>query len=132
MASTPQTCMTAQLQCSFGAAPSSLVVLPKNRVMMEKKVAANIMDHVPMMNIMPFGMCSSPANPVVAAATAAKLGVMSPMPCIPATPAPWMPGAPKVLLGKMPTLNQTSKLMCIWGGIIQIVNPGTTKEMVPP
>ena len=34
----------AQLMCSFGAAPSSLVVLPVNRVVTENQNAANIMD----------------------------------------------------------------------------------------
>ena len=29
----------------------------------EGPLAANIMDHVPLVNIMPFGMCTSPANP---------------------------------------------------------------------
>ncbi|MBV9735739.1 MAG: DUF4280 domain-containing protein, partial [Acidisphaera sp.] len=66
---------TAQLQCTFGMAPSNLVVLPINRVMCGNQPAANIMDHVPLMNIMPFGMCQSIANPMVAAATAAALGV---------------------------------------------------------
>ena len=56
--------------CSFGLAPSSLVVLPVNRVMTGNQPAANIMDHMPMVNILPFGMCSSLANPAVAAATA--------------------------------------------------------------
>ena len=85
-----QVCMGAMMQCSFGVAPSSLVVLPTNRVMTNNVPDANIMDHIPMTNIMPFGMCTSPANPVVAAATAAALGVLTPMPCIPATPAPWI------------------------------------------
>lgn len=65
----------------------------------------NIMDHISMMNIMPFGMCMSIANPTVAAATAAALGVLTPMPCIPATTSPWVPGAPNVLLGNQPTLD---------------------------
>jgi hypothetical protein len=122
--------MGAMLQCSFGAAPSSLVVLPANRTMTTVP-AANIMDHAPLVNVMPFGMCSSPANPTVAAATAAALGVLTPMPCVPATAAPWVTGAPTVLIGKMPALNNSSKLMCNWGGVIQVVNPGQTKMMVP-
>lgn len=125
-----QVCMGAMLQCSFGAAPSSLVVLPANRTM-TMTPAATIMDHAPLVNIMPFGMCSSPANPTVAAATAAALGVLTPMPCVPATAAPWVTGAPTVLIGKMPALNNTSKLMCNWGGVIQVVSPGQTKMMIP-
>ena len=125
-----QVCMGATLQCSFGAAPSSLVVLPTNRTMTTTP-AATIMDHAPLVNILPFGMCSSPANPTVAAATAAALGVLTPMPCVPATAAPWIVGAPTVLIGKMPALNNTSKLMCNWGGVIQIVSPGQTKMMIP-
>src|SRR4051795_7609705 len=113
-----QVCMNAMMMCSFGMAPSSLVVLPVNRVMTDMVPDANIMDHIPMVNIMPFGMCMSPANPMVAAATAAALGVLTPMPCIPATSAPWMPGAPTVMLGGQPMLDQTSKCMCNWAGVI--------------
>jgi hypothetical protein len=123
-------CMGANLQCSFGAAPSSLVVLPVNKVLTGVP-AANIMDHIPMTNVMPFGMCSSAANPVVIAATAAALGVLTPMPCIPNTVAPWVPGAPTALVANMPALDNNSKLMCIWGGVIQVVAPGQTTTMVP-
>lgn len=125
-----QVCMGATLQCSFGAAPSTLVVLPANRTLTTTP-AANIMDHAPMLNVMPFGMCSSLANPTVAAATAAALGVLTPMPCVPVTPAPWIVGAPTVLIGNMPALNNSSKLMCAWAGVIQIVNPGQTTVMIP-
>ena len=126
-----QVCMGAQMMCSFGAAPSKLVVLPSNAVFTNQMPDANIMDHVPMLNIMPFGMCSSIANPTVAAATAAKLGVFTPMPCIPNTPAPWVTGAPTVMLGHFPTLDNVSKLMCIWGGVIQFVDAGETTVNVP-
>lgn len=126
-----QTVNTAQLQCPFGAAPSVFVVLPINRVMAGNQPAANIMDHIPMTNIMPFGMCSSPSNPTVAAATAAALGVLTPMPCIPATPAPWVPGAPTVLLGNQPALDNTSKCTCLWGGVIGFVMPGQETVMIP-
>jgi hypothetical protein len=125
-----QVTMGAMLQCSFGAAPSNLVVLPANRVLTQTP-DANIMDNKPMLNILPFGVCSSLANPTVAAATAAALGVLTPMPCIPVTPAPWVPGAPTVLLANMPTLDNNSKLMCSWGGVIQINSPGQATVMVP-
>ena len=119
------------MQCSFGVAPSSLVVLPTNRVMAGGPPAATIMDHAPMVNILPFGMCSSIANPTVAAATAAALGALTPMPCIPVTPAPWIVGAPTVLIGNFPALDNQSKLMCAWAGVIQITSPGEFTVMVP-
>ncbi|HEY9127983.1 MAG TPA: DUF4280 domain-containing protein [Acidobacteriaceae bacterium] len=126
-----QVCMGAMLQCSMGMAPSSLVVLPVNRVMTNNMPDANIMDHIPMVNIMPFGMCMSPANPMVAAATAAALGVLTPMPCIPATVAPWTPGAPTVMIGNMPALDNTSMLMCMWAGQIMVTSPGEMTVEIP-
>jgi hypothetical protein len=126
-----QVCMGAMMQCSFGVAPSSLVVLPTNKVMTNMVPDANIMDHIPMTNIMPFGMCQSLANPTVAAATTAALGVLTPMPCIPATPAPWVAGAPTVLLGNFPTLDNVSQLMCIWGGVITFTDAGEATVEVP-
>ena len=125
-----QAAMGATLKCSFGLAPGVLMVLPVNRVLTGGP-AANIMDHMPMVNVLPFGMCNCPANPMVAAATAAALGVLVPMPCIPMTMAPWMPGASTVLIGGMPSLQSSSKLMCQWGGIIQILVPGQFTVMVP-
>ena len=119
-----QVCMGAQMQCSFGNAPCSLVVLPTNRVTTNLMPAANIMDHIPMVNILPFGMCSSLANPAVASATTATLGVLTPMPCIPVVPAPWTPGNPTVLIGNFPIINNTSKCFCAFGGEISITNPG--------
>jgi hypothetical protein len=116
----------AMLKCSMGMAPGTLVVLPMNMVMCGNQPAANIMDHIPMMNIMPFGMCQSLANPTVAAATAAAMGALTPMPCIPNTPAPWIPGSPTVMLAHKPSLNDTCKCMCAWAGVIEITNPGQT------
>lgn len=124
-------CMGAMMMCTFGVAPSSLVVLPTNMMITSDMPAANIMDNIPMTNIMPFGMCMSPANPVVAAATAAALGVLTPMPCIPATTAPWVPGAPTVLLANMPALDNTSQLMCMWGGVITFTFAGQVTEEIP-
>ena len=114
----------ATLQCSMGTAPSSLVVLPTNRVITGGQPAATIQDHVPMVNIMPFGMCTSLANPAVASATAAALGVLTPMPCVPVTPAPWTPGSSTVLIANIPALNQPSKCNCTWAGVIRVTTPG--------
>ncbi|AVI50452.1 DUF4280 domain-containing protein [Pukyongia salina] len=125
-----QVCMGAMMTCSFGVAPSSLIVLPQNRVMTSNMPAANIMDNKPIVNIPPFGMCSSLANPTVAAATTAALGVLTPMPCVPATVTPWAPGSPTVMLGNMPTLNNTCTLNCMWGGVITISQPGQTQTQV--
>jgi hypothetical protein len=125
-----QVCMGASMQCSFGAAPSSLMVLPTNRVMTSNMPAATIMDNIPLLNILPFGMCSSPSNPMVIAATAAALGVPTPMPCIPATVAPWTPGTSDVLIGNMPALNNSCTLNCMWAGVIQISMAGQETVMV--
>ena len=121
-------CMGATLMCTMGVAPSTLLVLPTNRVVGTTPFA-NIMDNKPFVNVPPFGMCTSLANPTVASATAAALGVLTPMPCVPSTPAPWVPGSPKVLVGNMPALDQSSKLMCIWGGVISIVAPGQVQVL---
>jgi len=126
-----QVSMGALMTCTFGVAPSALVVLPLNKVLAEGPPAANIMDHKPMVNILPFGVCSSMSNPMVAAATAAALGVLVPMPCIPVTPAPWIPGAPTVLIANMPALDNVSKCLCMWGGSIGFTNAGTIKTMIP-
>ena len=126
-----QVCMGAMCQCTFGMAPSTLVVTPENKVLTSNMPAATIMDNVPMKNIMPFGMCSSMANPTVAAATTAALGVLTPMPCVPVIAAPWVPGSPTVLIANKPALNNSSKLMCNWGGVISINNPGQMKHQIP-
>lgn len=126
-----QVCNGATLQCSFGVAPSTLVVLPINRVNTTQQPDATILANEPMVNIMPFGMCMSPANPMVIAATAAALGVFTPMPCIPMTMSPWAAGAPTVNIGNTPALDSVSTLMCMWGGVIQIAVPGEFTVNVP-
>ncbi len=123
-------CGSASITCSFGMAPSVLNVLPVARTVSNTPLAT-IMDNVPMVNVMPFGMCQSLANPAVASATAAAMGALTPMPCIPVIPGPWVPGSPTVLIGGKPALNNSCKLMCAYGGVIQITNPATTNIQVP-
>jgi hypothetical protein len=121
----------AQLMCSFGVAPSSLMITPQNQVQIEHQYAANIMDFIPMTNIMPFGMCMSIANPQVAAATSAAMGVLTPQPCIPNTVAPWAPGSPNVMIANQPALDNVSMCNCAWAGVITVTMPGTTQREIP-
>ena len=122
----PNVVATAMMTCSFGVAPSTLNVLPTARVMVEGKPAATIMDSVTVVNVPPFGMCTSLANPTVAAATAAALGVLTPMPCVPAT-TPWAPGQPKTMIGGKPALALGSTCTCAYGGVIQIGFAGSVR-----
>lgn len=128
-----QVCNGAVIKCNQAVPPGigSLVVLPANRVLTSNQPAANIMDHIPITNIPSFGACKSLANPTVAAATSAAMGALTPMPCVPATAAPWTPGSPKVLIANMPALNKTSKLMCMFGGQIEISYAGQATHQIP-
>jgi hypothetical protein len=122
---------TAQLACTFGAAPSVLTVAPTHFTMTTNQPQANIMDFVPNENIMPFGMCMSPSNPEVAAATAAAMGVLTPQPCVPVTTTPWVPGSPTVMVANQPALTNDSKCMCTWGGVISITMPSQVTTSAP-
>jgi hypothetical protein len=126
-----QVISTAMLVCSMGLSPSSLIVLPVRTVLDDNHPAANITDHVPVTNIVPFGMCKSPTNPAVAMATAAAFGVLTPIPCLPVTPAPWSPGSSTVLIDSQPALNHNSTCACVWGGVIKITKPGQLKMDIP-
>lgn len=121
----------AVMQCSFGTAPATLAVTSQAQISSSKMLTATIMDHAPMANIPTFGMCSSIANPQVAAATAAALGVLTPQPCVPATATPWAPGCPTLTLSKLPALNDSSICNCMWAGVIKINFPGQTTETIP-
>ena len=110
----------ALISCSFGLAPSSLNILPLNQLMTANQPVGNIQDNVPMMNVLPFGMCTTLSNPLVAAATSAALGVLTPQPCIPVTTSPWVPGSPTVMVAGQPALQSSCQLMCQWGGVIAV------------
>jgi hypothetical protein len=83
-------------------------------------------DMAPAVNIPPFGMCSSLSNPTVASATAAALGVLTPMPCVPVPAGPWLNPVPKVSIGGQSAISNDSKLMCAWGGQIAVQFAGQT------
>ena len=104
----------AKLKCSSGSMPSNLVVPPKHREQIENQFAANIMDHVPAVNICPFGVCA-----------------VTEVACVPATPSPWTPGSPTVTLDGQLALNDTSTLVCTVGGTITIESAGQKSVEIP-
>ena len=124
-------CNGASLTCTFGMAPGTLMVLPTNMVITDGQPAANILDNIPFVNIMPFGACMSLANPQVAAATSAALGVLTPQPCVPVIAGPWSPGSPTIPIAGPPALNMSSMLMCQWAGVIQVVVEGQVTHAIP-
>ena len=113
--------------CSFGVAPCPLPVTSQMTVLTCGAPQATIMDNKPPT----FGMCTNPANPAMAAATAAAMGTLTPMPCVPVTVAPWAPGTPTVLVCGKPLLNNTSKLMCVYGGVIQVTATPAMTVLTP-
>jgi len=125
-----QVVMGAMMMCSFGTAPCSLIVLPTNKTLVGNMPAANIMDYKPVVNIPTFAMCTSMSNPATASATSAASGVLTPTPCVPVTSAPWAPGATKTMIANMPALNDSSKCMCSYGGVISITFAGQVQTMV--
>lgn len=117
-------CSGAQMKCSMGNSTSILTVLPDRTIFLTGNPKANISDHIPMVNIAPFGLCRSMSNPTVAAATAANMGVLTPMPCVPNTPNEWLQGKDDVIEKGRPALLNTCKLQCQWAGTIELINDG--------
>ena len=80
-----------------------------NRVEINGKAKANIMDCKPMVNIKPFGTCAKMAPPV---------------PCTPVVTT-WLKGKTNVLVGGMPALMSDSMAICsCGGGVIKIQKDG--------
>lgn len=117
------------LSCSFGSAPMPMTPSQGTPVLADMLPAATINDFMPLENIPSFGLCASLANPEVAAATAQAQGVLTPMPCTPATASPWLPGAPTLLIEGAPALCMGSMCLCDWLGEITIEEPGQESAM---
>jgi len=114
-------CQGSMLQCSFGMTPTEFRVTDPTRPTVQGLPMGNIMDFA-QANIISFGMCKSMSNPLVASATAAAMGVLTLMPCVPAIAAPWAPGGQEKI-GNCPALLSNSKCMCAYGGVISISQP---------
>ena len=120
----------AQCSCSFGTAPCNLQGTSQSTCLAEGKPVATIQDMQPYTNLQPFGMCTSLANPAVAAATAAALGVLMPQPCTMVPAGPWNPSNSQIMAGGIPCLTNEATLMCGLGaGTIKISVPGQTKVL---
>lgn len=118
----------AQITCSCGTTPAALAVLPTEMHTGDEQPIATVMDFQPNVNIKPFGMCTTLANPQVAAATSAAMGTLTPQPCLPVTTSPWTPGSTIVTINEKKALTDNSKAMCAWTGQVSITNAGSTFE----
>ncbi len=121
-------CSGAVMRCTFGTSTAKLRVLPDRTVWLAGQRMANIMDHKSMANIPGFGRCRTVTYPATGAATAAHHGHLTPMPCIPGTLTPWMPGKTDYLIQGPPALLKSCKCMCQWGGVITITDDGQHAE----
>lgn len=109
------------ITCTNGLSPGQLV--GTSSVMIGGAPALTIKDTAAFVNVMPCGMCNSMANPAVASATAAALGVLTPQPCTPVPTGTWIcAGTP--LIGGAPGLSTDGTLVCAFGGSISIRDPG--------
>lgn len=107
------TCM-----CDKGLAPC-VVAMGLPTVMTSMTPALNELNASPAA-LPTFGMCTSQANPTVATATSAAMGVLTPMPCVPVFIPPWSGTSTTVNLSGAPAVNAMSSLKCSWGGTIKV------------
>lgn len=119
-------CTGGMIKCPFGSVPVPFNALPAPRVLVNGRPAGVMTDMIPMVNVPSFGMCQNPANPTVAAATAAAMGVLTPMPCIPVPAGTWLKTSLRVMIGGKPAMTDGSTLMCAWGGQITVQFSGQT------
>lgn len=116
----------AQLQCSFGTTPCSLMVTDATRPKCGNMPMATVQDMAPGTNIPSFGMCQSLTNPQVSAATSAAMGTLTPQPCVPAIMSAWTPGSAMMKVKGTSALTDSCTCSCMWAGSITITNPGNT------
>jgi Domain of unknown function (DUF4280) len=115
-------CTGATLQCSFGTTPATFSASGTETSAGD---AAGVVTDVAKANVPPFGLCQSPSNPQVAAATTAAGGTLTPQPCQPVL-APWSPGSTHVTIGEVAALDDGSQTNCTWGGAVTVSSAGQT------
>ena len=107
--------------CTNGLSPGQL--LASAPITMGGSPTLTIKDVAPFTNVCPCGMCNSLANPAVASATAAALGVLTPQPCTPNPIGLWT-SSTSVTVGGAPALASDATLLCSFGGTISIRDAG--------
>ncbi|MBO6177642.1 MAG: DUF4280 domain-containing protein [Selenomonadaceae bacterium] len=100
----------ALIRCNSGVAPVPLLLPVSHGVTSKGQPLVNANDHIPMMNILPFGICSK--KPV--APPGANI-------CIPITPMAWKKGDKNCFVAGAPALTKDSCLTCMMGGTIKFV-----------
>ena len=121
---------SAMISCTFGSNPCPLMANPSRLSSLSSQAKLNISDFATGVNVSSFGMCMSPSNPAVIAATAAALGVPTPAPCVPALVGPWIPGKADIMIEGMPALTNQCRNTCMWAGQISFTNDGQIP--IPP
>lgn len=108
------------LKCSFGDSSSNYIISPEKKFFINEEPMASISDVKSLVNICPFGMCSSMQNPTVASATSANNGVLKKMPCNPQIIGQWSNGVNYFLLSNEKVPCDKSKLNCAYSGVISV------------
>jgi hypothetical protein len=112
---------TTLISCSMALVPAPVpLTATPGQTQAVSQMTCTVMDYKPMVNIPTFGMCNSPSDPAVIAATAAALGVHTPAPCIPKTTSPWTPGSTTVTVGGLAALMDSDQCMCTSQGTITV------------
>jgi hypothetical protein len=101
----------ALLKCSEGATPSPLSVTSQFMMRLQRRRIATEKDHLPMVNIMPFGICRRLSQ--------MALGIS--IPCVPATDSAWKEVNQESKINEKRTLLGKSTCKCKVGGTISIV-----------
>ena len=112
-------CTGASLACSLGTTPSSFAA---SGAQVSATSPAGVVTDIGEGNVPPFGMCMSPANPQVAAASAGKPALV-PQPCQPVL-SPWSPGSARVTIAGVSALDDASQCTCAWGGVVTVGSAG--------
>lgn len=109
-------CSGATLCCTCGVGPSTLRVPARGLSYEKNHAAATVADYKPLINIQPFPACTSAQNPQPPVAAGRV--------CLPSFTAPWTTQVASIRLFNVPVLDDSSTILCIYGGLVRIANPG--------